>query len=100
MFRCVGIVNKRQKVLTNVHGSTSHDTCQRYSQTEKKMLNVPMPNLIKEYNAKKGGGYDLLDAMVGCYQVQFRIKKWWWPLYSWFLSVCAFHAWRRPFSPS
>ena len=56
MFRCVGIVNKRQKVLTNVHGSTSHDTCQRYSQTEKKMLNVPMPNLIKEYNSKKGGG--------------------------------------------
>ena len=23
-----------------------------------------------------------------------RIKKWWWPFYSWFLSVCAVHAWR------
>lgn len=39
-------------------------------------------------------GVDLLDYMVAKYRVKYRIKKWWYPLYSWSLSTSAVNAWR------
>ena len=40
------------------------------------------------------GGVDLLDNMVACYRIQFRKKKWWFPIYTWSLNVSAVNAWR------
>jgi len=40
------------------------------------------------------GGVDLLDNLVACYRVLYRIKKWWFPIYIWSLSVCAVNGWR------
>jgi hypothetical protein len=40
--------------------------------------------MVRQYNAGMGG-VDLLDNMVACYRVPFRIKKWWFPIYTWSL---------------
>jgi len=49
--------------------------------------------MILGYNEYMGG-VDLFDAIVACYRIPFRMKKWWFPFYSWSLSVSAVNAWR------
>jgi hypothetical protein len=49
--------------------------------------------MFSHYNTKMGG-VDLLDCMVSCYRVSYRMKKWWYPFYTWSLSVSAVNAWR------
>jgi hypothetical protein len=49
--------------------------------------------MYSHYNTKMGG-VDLLDCMVSCYRVSYRMKKWWYPFYTWSLSVSAVNAWR------
>jgi hypothetical protein len=40
--------------------------------------------MFRQYNASMGG-VDLMDNMVACYRVPYRIKKWWFPFYTWSL---------------
>lgn len=49
--------------------------------------------MVGHYNDGMGG-VDLLDNMVACYRVLFRVRKWWFPFYTWSLSVSAVAAWR------
>jgi hypothetical protein len=49
--------------------------------------------LFRNYNEGMGG-VDLLDNLVACYRVLYRIKKWWFPIFIWSLSVCAVNGWR------
>jgi hypothetical protein len=49
--------------------------------------------MYTHYNSKMGG-VDLLDSMVSVYRVNYRMKKWWYPFYTWSLSVSAVNAWR------
>ena len=35
-----------------------------------------------------------MDSSVANYQVNWCKRKWWWPLFSWSLSVQAVNAWR------
>ncbi len=40
----------------------------------RKGIAVPVPDMIRQYNAYMGG-IDLLDNMVAVYQIPYRIKK-------------------------
>lgn len=91
---CVGWKdNKAVYMASNKYSADTDKTCRRYSRVERKEIQVPIPAMFREYNAKMGG-VDLLDSMVAVYRVQFRMKKWWWPFYAWSLSVSAVNAWR------
>ena len=35
-----------------------------------------------------------MDSSMANYRVNWRKRKWWWPLFSWSLSVQAVNAWR------
>lgn len=85
--------SKAVYMASNKYSATADKTCRRYNRVERKEVQVPIPYMIREYNAKMGG-VDLLDMMVACYRVQYRMKKWWWPCYAWSLSVSAVNAWR------
>lgn len=56
-------------------------------------IQIPIPELIKAYNEKMGG-VDLVDNMVACYRIPYRLKKWWYPMYGWSLSISAVNGWR------
>jgi hypothetical protein len=45
---------------------------------------VAIPEMFRHYNAGMGG-VDLLDNMVSVYRVSYRMKKWWYPFYTWSL---------------
>ena len=76
-----------------MHGVDPAGTIGRYSRTEGKKLDVPCPDLVKRYN-RGMGGVDLMDSSVANYRVSWRKKKWWWPIFSWSLSVQAVNSWR------
>ena len=52
-----------------------------------------MPDMVTKYN-KGMGGVDLLDSMVATYRIPIRSKKWWFPFYTWSLSVSVVNAWK------
>jgi hypothetical protein len=56
----------------------------RFCRLSRKDIAVPIPAMIREYNASMGG-VDLLDNMVAVYRIPYRIKKWWFPIYTWSL---------------
>lgn len=80
-------------VASNKHLPHLSSTCERYSRSEQKKVHVPIPDMIKKYNAGMGG-VDLLDSQVAVYRVPFRIKKWYFPFWTWSLCVMATNAWR------
>jgi hypothetical protein len=84
--------NKPVYVASNVSTSEPVGTVRRWSRKEKKEIMVPQPKLILDYN-KEMGGVDLLDQMVAAYRVRVRLRKWWWPVFAWTLSVQAVSAW-------
>ena len=85
--------NKAVYIASNKYGMEPFSTCDRFNRIERKSIQVPVPACIKKYNAGMGG-VDLLDNLVACYRIIYRVKKWWFPLYTWSLSVSAVNAWR------
>lgn len=65
----------------------------RYDGSKKQRVEVPCPDAILRYNAHMGG-VDLLDAAEKVYRIHFRMKKWYWCLYAWFLNISMVQAWR------
>ncbi|KAG1670854.1 Lysophosphatidylcholine acyltransferase 1 [Nymphon striatum] len=69
-------------LLSNYH-TYKMGSVQRWDRTVKKYVAVRKPGNIKEYN-KYMGFVDLLD---GTYRIRMRQNKWWWPIFSYFVSV-------------
>ena len=80
-------------MASNQYGMEPLTTVGRYSRAEHRRVDVPCPSLIKKYNAGMGG-VDLLDSSVALYRVNWRKRKWYWPIYNWSLSIMAVNAWR------
>jgi hypothetical protein len=76
--------NKAVYMASNVHGAKMDRCCRRYNRVEKRDIQVPIPAMFQHYNARMGG-VDLLDNLVSVYRVNYRMKKWWYPFYTWSL---------------
>lgn len=85
--------NRGVYMASNKFGADTSNKCSRYCRKERKSVQVPIPTMVERYNHGMGG-VDLLDNLVACYRIPIRIKKWWFPLYTWSLSVSAVNAWR------
>lgn len=64
----------------------------RFSQSEKKFIQIPRPFLVGEYN-RSMGGVDRLDQNVAEYRINIRNKKWYWSILSWLLDAATQNAW-------
>ena len=53
------------------------------------------PGLIVEHNENMGG-VDLMDFWLSIYRPRIRSRKWYWPLFTWVLSVLLLSAWKLP----
>lgn len=65
----------------------------RWSAADKKHVNIPMPNLIAQYN-RFMGGTDRMDQNIARFRVNIRIKKWWWALFCFAIDVSLQNAWQ------
>ena len=73
-------------VASNIHSTNPTVRASRWSSKCKKTIQVNQPYVINAYN-KFMGGTDRMDQNVNCYRVNIRMKKWWWPIFSWLLDV-------------
>ena len=80
-------------VASNKFSAEDNEPARRWSRTDKKYVAIDRPAVIDMYN-KHMGGVDLLDSMVSLYRIPIRKRKWWFPFYTWALSVSAVNAWR------
>lgn len=64
----------------------------RYSQSEKKHVQIDQPCLIKLYNENMGG-VDRSDQNIGQYRITIRGKKWYFPLWSHCVDMVIQNAW-------
>lgn len=78
-------------IATN-HEENKMGSCSRWSKEKKSTINVPQPEVFRSYN-KGMGGVDLMDQMVATYRTRMRQKKWYWPIFSYFLDVSVVNAW-------
>ncbi|XP_053968823.1 piggyBac transposable element-derived protein 3-like [Anastrepha ludens] len=80
-------------VGTNYDRIAPLHTVKRWSRQERRKVNAQQPKLIAEYNSGMGG-VDLHDQALNTYNIKFRGKKWWWPLFSTMISSCVVNAWK------
>ena len=80
-------------LATNCHSATPILQAKRWSNKEKKTVTIDQPQTIAAYN-RYMGGVDRLDQNVSTYRLSIRIKKWWWPLFSFLISVSVNNAWQ------
>jgi len=58
----------------------------RYSSQEKKRIEVDQPKIVHTYNYGMGG-VDCLDQNLSCYMIQYKSKKWYWPIFRFCLDM-------------
>lgn len=79
-------------ILSNCENDIPFKNAQRFSRAQRKNIVVKMPHAIAEYNSNMGG-VDLNDQFTAQYRCKIRIKKWWWPLFSWSVDECCVQGW-------
>jgi Transposase IS4 len=85
--------NQPVYMASNCDGVEPLTTCKRFNRAEKGYTSVPQPKLNSDYNTNMGG-VDLFDNGTKNYAIIIRLKKWYWCMYTWFLSACMVQAWR------
>lgn len=65
----------------------------RFSQKEKRHVNINQPKVIKSYNTYMGG-VDRSDQNISLYRVSIRGKKWYFPLFAHCLDMSVQNAWQ------
>ena len=63
------------QALSTFVGLELDDGIQRWSSKEKKVVSVPCPEMIHQYN-KHMGGVDLCDMLMSLYRIELGSKKW------------------------
>ena len=80
-------------VLSNCFGIEPVTQAKRWSASEKKHVQITMPNMIAQYNRFMGGTYRM-DQNVAKFRINIRIKKWWWALFCFAIDVSVQNAWQ------
>lgn len=68
-------------------------SAKRYNRKEHKDVQLPQPDVIKQYNSFMGG-VDLHDNAIANYRTNIRGKKWWWPLFINTLDSVVANSWK------
>lgn len=63
-----------------------------WSNEKKAKVALPQPLLISNYN-KYMGGVDKCDQAVANLRTRMRIRKWWWPIFAYFVDASVVNAW-------
>lgn len=85
--------NKPVYVASNFHRMTPIENKRRFSQKEKKHIQVECPAMIVQYN-KNMGGVDSCDRFLSNYRPTIKGKKWWFCLFTHGVNVLTVAAWR------
>ncbi|RVE52017.1 hypothetical protein evm_003295 [Chilo suppressalis] len=67
--------NKPVTFLSTIYAADNPDYCRRYDRSIRQYIQVPRPEVVKEYNSNMGG-VDLTDRLLAVCPSRGRTKKW------------------------
>lgn len=67
--------NKKVILASNFVGEGEMDVVKRWEAKQSKFVDVPRPEIVKQYNHGMGG-VDLMDRMLSYYRIFIKSKKW------------------------
>lgn len=86
--------NKSVCLASTFCGSQPTDIVQRFDRKSKTKIDIPRPNMIKQYNHFMGG-VDLLDGLISYYRIGLRSRKWYMKIFFHFIDLVIVTAWIR-----
>lgn len=84
--------NKSVSLISTFIGVHPMDTVKRWSQSEKKFVNIDRPQIVKNYNLNMGG-VDLNDMLVALYRTKIGVKRYYLRIVFHLLDICIVNAW-------
>ena len=91
---CRWMDNSVVTMVSTAHGDLPISKTKRFSNKEKKVVEVDYPNVVKLYNQNMGGT-DQLNQDTNRLRVGIRGKKWWWGIFTWLLDASITNAWNH-----
>lgn len=80
-------------MCSNSLGARPIHIVKRYSQRDKKVVQIEQPYVVKRYNANMGG-VDRCDENISLYRTSIRGKKWYFSLVSQCIDMAVQNAWQ------
>ena len=84
--------NRCVTLLSSFSSAEPLGACSRYDKKQKKLIQLPCPDMVRVYN-KGMGGVDLMDALVALYRIHVRSHKYYHKLIFHFFDVAVVNAW-------
>lgn len=84
--------NSSALLISSYAGVHPTDTCKRWSNKEKRSVEVARPFAVKEYNSFMGG-VDLSDMLIDLYRTDYKFKKRYMRIFFWIIGVSVVNAW-------
>jgi Transposase IS4 len=78
---------------SNAVGVNPVNSVKRYSQKDKRFVQIDQPNVVKLYNRSMGGVYRS-DQNISLYRTAVRGKKWYFPLLAHCIDMALHNAWQ------
>ena len=67
--------NTKVDLISSLSAVDPIENTKRYDKKQKKIVEVPCPNVVKTYNANMGG-VDLLDCLTALYKAKIKTRRW------------------------
>jgi len=85
-------MDKKSVNLSTFVGCEPPGKARRWSQQEKKFVEIDRPSVVNVYN-RHMGGVDLLDSLIGLYRTRVRSKKWYHRILFHLIDATVVNAW-------
>ena len=84
--------NKIVELTSNYIGIHPLETVNRWSKKDGERIDVPCPQVVKQYN-KAMGGVDLADMLIALYRMPARTKRWYLKVFWHLVDIAKVNAW-------
>lgn len=84
--------NRAVCFLSSFKNSYPVINCKRYDKKKKEYVQVPIPNMVSDYNSHMGG-VDLHDQFISYYRMSFRSKKYYLRLVFHLIDMAVVNSW-------
>jgi len=84
--------NKPVHMISSYCSVGNMTSCRRWSRQKRKHIDVPMPEIVGEYNQHMGG-VDLTDMFLALYRIAVKSKKWYSPIVHYCFNVAIVDGW-------
>ena len=84
--------NKCVHMTSTYCSANASDNVKRWDQKNRKYIQVPCPEVVKEYNSGMGG-VDLADMLISLYRIPMKTKRWYLRVLVHCMDICKINAW-------